>query len=168
MEPEDTRALERVFEVARAQLDLLEDAARRPGIDRGALAANALEFLLAGVGAAASLAAGAPRLDPTRREARAALARRIDALRAATVDVRHHLIELSEGWACPACGADVAKGAAVTGVKLGQPRVELVCKACGKHGRLGPRGQATFDRLWGPRAGPDWNPALEGFSWNER
>jgi hypothetical protein len=168
MEPEETRALDRLFEVAATQLDLLEDAARRPGVDRAALGASVLEFLLAGIGAAATTAAAAPRLDPARREARAALARRVEALRAATVDVRHHLIELSEGWACGACGADVAKGASVSGVRVGQPRVELVCKACGRSSRLAAKGQAAFDRVWGPRLGPAWNPALDGFAWNER
>lgn len=168
MQTEETRALERIFELAAMQLDVLEDAARRPGIDRGALATNVLELLLAGIGAAAGQSAADSKIVALQKEKRLALAQRVAAWRAATIDVRHHLLALAEGWSCNICGSDVPKEAVISGVRVGQPRVELVCKACGKKTRLPHSGQEAFQRIFGALNTPDWNPSLNGFTWNER
>ncbi len=151
--------LSQVIGVAETQLDMLEDASRRAGVDVARLTQQSFELLLA------ALASSAQAHDPNRH---AAFVGRVERWRAATADVRHHLIELSEGWACQACKSDVASGAAIDGVRAGLPRVELVCKACGKRTKLAAPGQATFQRVFGALVSPDWRPSSHGFLWSER
>lgn len=147
--------LDQVIAVAETQLDMLEDASRRSGVDVARLTQQSFDLLLA------ALAASAP-------AQHAAFVARVAKWRAASADVRHHLIELSEGWACHACKSDVASGAAIDGVRAGIPRVELICKACGKRTKLGARGQAAFEKIFGALVSPDWRPSNHGFVWSER
>lgn len=151
--------LSQVIGAAEVQLGMLEDAARRAGVDVGRLTQQSFELLVVALASAAASA------DPKKH---AAFIERVARWRAATADVRHHLIELSEGWRCAACKSDVASGAAIDGVRAGLVRVELVCRACGKKTKLAAPGQAAFDRLYGPLVSPEWRPSNNGFSWSER
>lgn len=152
-------SLAEIIAAAQTQLDMLEDAARRPGVDVARLREQSYELLMVAISAAAE------RED---RKRNAAFVERVARWRAATVDVRHHLIELAEGWSCSACRSDVPSGASIDGVRSGLVRVELSCKACRKKTKLAPAGQAHFQRVFGALCTPDWNPALNGFTWSER
>lgn len=153
----DQSAFDHLVGVAATQLDMIEDAARRPGVDVGRLTQQSFELL---VGALAATARADARHAP--------FVARVERWRAASVDVHHHLIELSEGWSCHVCGSDVASGAAIDGVRSGLVRVELVCKACGTRTKLGAKGDAVFKRVFGPLITPDWRPSANGFAWSER
>jgi len=150
-------ALERIVSATETQLDILEDAARRPNVDLTKLSQQSLELLILAIASAAAT---------DKRFIR--LAERVDRWRSRGADVHHHLIELSADWRCPACKSDVAREAAIDGVKVGLPRVELICANCGKKSRLNAKGQVAFERIFGPLLSPDWNPTLNGFKWNER
>jgi hypothetical protein len=89
------------------------------------------------------------------------------ALEQGSLDVHNHLIELSQGWECAACGADVVKEAAVGGVRAETYQVELVCAACGERSPLTGPGHKLFTKLFGSRLTPTWNPRANGFLWNE-
>jgi hypothetical protein len=89
------------------------------------------------------------------------LADRIATYQRSSVDVRLHLIDLSQGWRCAACGSDVAAAAAL--VSKASLAAELVCKACRARTPLTPRGAQRLQELFGALASGAWNPALSGF-----
>jgi len=150
-------ALARILDAAEVQLDLLADAATRPEVDSRGLAATGLELLLEAMAATVAEVPG----DRYR-----AFAARVAEVGAASEDVRLHLIELAEGWACKSCGADVAKDASIAGIKARKPKLSLVCKACGRATPVAALGLAAFKTRFGRRVSPAWNPSLQGFIWD--
>lgn len=155
----EREALEAIIAAAGQQLDLIEEAAIRPEIDKAQLSKSALDLVLA------AMASHVQGLDG---EAFAAFAARVAQIKAEQIDVRHHLIELSESWVCRACKSDVASGAVIAGVKARKPKVSLACKACGATTPLAPLGVAAFKKRFGQLVKPTWNPEHNGFIWNER
>lgn len=168
MPPSERQALERIVALAETQLDVIEDAAKRSSVDHGGLAQTSLQLLLQGMAAQLRGLALEPGTDPALAAKLKAFAERVDQHKARTVSVKDHLFELAEGWSCKHCGADVPSGAAISGVRVGQPRVELICRACTKTTRLTRDGEQVFEKRFGALLSESWNPALNGFVWNER
>lgn len=153
-EASKTDALTRIIEVANQQLDLLEDARRRPDVDLDGLSKVALEMLLRAV---ADAAEGSD--DP----ALAAFAARLAEKGKTDVDVRRHLIALGEGWGCKHCKNDVVGDAVVSMLDDGRPKVELRCASCGRVSPISNLGLAAFKKRFGHLVGPDWDPTQNGF-----
>jgi hypothetical protein len=143
--------LERIVAVAATQLDLLEDARRRPEIDRAGLAETALELVLKGI-AAEARAAG---LDT--------FAQRHAAFAARGGDAQRHLIALGEGWACRHCKNDVVRSVQLARVD-DRWKASLVCRACGRVSPIAPLGTAALARHFGALLeDADWDPTDNGF-----
>jgi hypothetical protein len=153
--PDPARALlARIVDAAGQQLGLLEDARARPEVDAARLSQLGLELLME------AIASGAAQLDdPALR----AFAERLGAHRAAGVDVRQHLVALSEGWACRRCGEDVAAGVTLDLRAPRAPKPKLRCKACGELSPIARAGHAAFKTKFGALIGPGWDPRSNGF-----
>lgn len=162
----ERHALSKILDAAGAQLDLLADATHRPEVDRARLSQSCLDFLLEAIAVQAENLAEA-KLPPDVRAAAQAFAERERDLRARSIDVRHHLIELGEGWMCGQCKTDVVSGAVISGVRKKRIKLELRCKACGSTAPIKKQGRAAFDKRFGHLLADDWNPEANGFIWNE-
>lgn len=160
MAPPEHNALAAIVAVAEQQRRLLFEASIRPDADVAGVARSGLDLLLRTIAAQSSTLAGVPGLTEFAEQ----LANDLhDA-----VDVRHHLIELGEGWMCRSCKNDVVAGVVITGLAKDAVRLELACKACGRTTPIGKAGRAAFDERFGDRVGPDWDPRRNGFTWDGR
>lgn len=160
-------ALLRIVETAGIQLDLLEDAAKRPEVDRAGLSEAGLELLLQSIASNARDAAESES-DPGLQDRLRAFADRVARWKSGAVQVSRHLLELATDWTCKQCGSDVPRGARISGVRAAMVQVEIVCRACGAATKLNPKGKKAFERWFGPLVKPEWNPKLHGFEWDGR
>lgn len=168
--PTPGSALDAILEVTAGQLALLTDAAKRPDVDQGGVSRTALAMMLKGVRASVAPLRTDASLAP---EARARIERvigAVDAWERASAALGHHLIAIAEGWQCRACGSDVARTAAVSGVKLGPTlvKLELVCAECGARSMPTAKGRKVFEQHFGHLVVDGWNPEVNGFSWDRR
>ena len=154
-------ALIRLFEVASGLADTLDRARAQGDVDRTSLKAQCFDLVTEAIAAAAATVAADQAVPPEVRERASAVAARIAAHQHTSVDVRLHLIELTEDWKCPTCGRDVAKAAAVT--SRSPLEAVVVCRNCGARSPFGPRGQTRLHELFGALATDGWNPLLSGF-----
>lgn len=143
--------LDALLTAVRQQLALLEDARARPDVDRAVVAENALHFLLHAFRAAAE-------------PADADLVAQIDAYLAQSRQARTHLLELGSGWRCASCGQRVPADAAVSGVRSGQPKLAIVCKACGAQSPATTDGLRALRELFSVTAA--WDARASGFRWD--
>ena len=147
-------ALAGLFDVVSGQLEVMNQAATRPDVDRAKLKAQCFDMVLEAVGAQANRLSAQPSAKK--------LLEKLAQHKKTGADVRMQLIALSEDWKCQACGRDVAGGATVT--KRAPLEGELVCKNCGAKTPLTPQGQTRLQKLFGASAAAaDWNPATNGF-----
>lgn len=141
------------------QLELINQAAARPNVDVAKLKAQCFDLVADAIAAQAETLAGDPGAQANARR----LISSLESHRQALVDVRLHLIELSEDWQCSVCGQDVARAAALS--RVSPLEAQLVCKACGAKTALTPEGQRKLQKLFGAvAAGAAWNPAMNGFA----
>ena len=155
MERSADDVLSRLLETVSGFVEMLDQAGQRSDVNVQSLKAQCLDLMLE------AIKAGATQLTGPHKERARAVADKITAYQRSSVDVRLHLIDLSQGWRCGNCGRDVAAGAAV--VSKSPLAAELVCKMCGKRTPLTPRGDGRLQELFGALASPTWNPALNGF-----
>jgi hypothetical protein len=154
MADSNLEGLARVFDVAAGQLELLNQAALRPDVDRASLKAQCFDLVVEALGAQAQRLGS----EPSARK----LLEKLAAHRQSALDVRTQLIRLSEGWSCSACGRDVAAGAAIS--RLAPLEAQLICRNCGAKTALAPAGQLKLQQLFGAAAAAaGWNPTLHGF-----
>jgi hypothetical protein len=140
--------LDALLEAMRAQLALLEDARVRPDVEQATVKENALFFLLQAFRSAA---------DPE-------LAQKIDAYLSGGAQAHTHLLELAAGWRCVACKQRVPAAAALSGVRAGQPKLSIVCKACGAASPATTDGTRALLRSFSVSA--EWDPLANGFAWD--
>ena len=160
MEHTPVDVLGRWWQTVAEMIETLDQAGQRSDIDIASFKAQILDLMLDAIKAGAVGLADAP--GPLQERAKT-LADRIAAYKARTVDVRLHLIALSQDWRCAACGKNVVSAAAV--VSQSPLAAELVCRACGARTPLTPSGEARLQELFGPLAAKGrWNPALNGFA----
>ena len=162
-EPSD-KALERILSAAKANLDVLLDATRRPEVSASGVSRMCLEVLLESIAAVARAGSDDPHVAAAMRE----LAEAFDEYRRRTIDVHQHFEALTRGWACSACEKTAAREAHVSGVKSGNVRVELECRACGAKTPLTKEGNKALNEIFGSLMAPAWNPAANGFVWDQR
>jgi len=163
-------ALDAILELTAGQLALIADGAKRPDVDLAGLTRSSFDLLLKGIKANVAPLAGDASLPA---EARARVARVVGAVEAwerASVMLGHHLIAIAGGWQCPACGSDVARTAAVSGVALGKSliKLELVCAECGARSPPSAKGRKLFEEKFGHLVIAGWNPEANGFLWDRR
>jgi hypothetical protein len=154
-------ALIRLFDVAGGLADMLDRSRAQADLDRTAFKAQCFDLVTEAIVAAATTLAADAGTAPEVRERARAVAARLAAHQRTSVDVRLHLIELTEDWKCPVCGRDVAKAAAIT--SKSPLEAVVVCRNCGARSPFTPRGQARLQELFGELANASWNPALNGF-----
>ena len=150
--------LSRWWETVAGMCETLEQAGERSDIDLPSFKSQVLGIMLEAIKSGALQLADEP---ASSLQARArAVADRIAAYQRASVDVRLHLIRLSEDWKCSACGKNVVAAATLT--RKTPPAAELVCKACSARTPLTTRGAERLQELFGALPA-GWNPALHGF-----
>ena len=165
--PPRTPSLSPVVAVASTQLDLLLEAAAR-GADAAGLRASALDLVLRALRAEAEHAATTAPADE--RAALAAFVDKVGRYERATVQLSQHLVEMTADWTCGKCGADVARGVAVSSVETGAAlvRVDVECAACGARSKIAPQGRKVFEQRFGHLVRADWNPTANGFVRGDR
>lgn len=168
--PASVVALDAVIDLATKQLELLADAAKRPDVDANGLARTSFEMTLKGIKASV---AGLAQDASLPAEVRARIKRFVDAVdgyELHSVRLGQHLIAISDGWQCPSCGSDVARGAALSGVALGKSlvKLELVCAECQARSQPTPQGRKLFEAKFGHLVAPGWNAEASGFLWDRR
>jgi hypothetical protein len=150
-----------LLETVNNLLELVEQGARRDGVQLASLKLQCFDLLLKGIATAVTRLEGDVSLPPSVRERSRAVADRLVAHQRSFADVRLHLIDLAQDWHCAACGSDVVAAAAI--VTRSPLDVALVCKACGARSSLTARGQRRLGELFGSLVSDTWNPALNGF-----
>jgi hypothetical protein len=154
------QVLSRLLETVNGLVEMLEQAGQRSDVNIPSLKAQCLDLMFEAIKAGATRLASDDSLAPLQEGARR-LVDRIAAYQRSSIDVRLHLIDLSQGWRCSSCGSDVAAAAALVSKA---PLVgELVCKACRARTPLTARGEQRLQELFGTLASGPWNPMLSGF-----
>jgi len=168
--PTPATALDAILELTAGQLALLTDGAKRPDVDQGGLSRTALAMMLKGVRASVAPLAKDASLSADARARIERVVGAVDAWERASAALGHHLIAIAEGWQCRACGSDVARTAAVSGVKLGPSliKLELVCAECGARSVPTATGRKVFEQHFGHLVVEGWNPEANGFLWDRR
>ncbi|MBI4822282.1 MAG: hypothetical protein HY791_38840 [Deltaproteobacteria bacterium] len=159
--PERT-ALAGLIRVLDQQTVMLLDASQRPEVDVASLTKSAFELVLRGARELTSAAASDPSVDAALRHQISELAAHATELEQITRDARVHVHELAAGWKCSSCGLEVPSEPRVAAVAKSLV-IDLKCRACGKRTAITEKGRESFERLFGPLAGPTWNAARNGF-----
>jgi hypothetical protein len=158
MDDVDLKAWSGIFDVVAGQLELVKQAALRHGGDVARLKAQCFDLIVDAVGVQARRLSN----DGATRASAERLLTRLEEARRDLIDVRLHLIELSQDWKCSACGRDVVAAAVVT--QRAPLQAQLVCRNCGAKTALTPEGQQKLKKLFGHLASPSWDPAINGFA----
>jgi hypothetical protein len=158
------KALERIVFAAKTNVDVLLDAIKRPEVSPAGVSRLCLEVLLESIAGVARQSSNNPEL----AAAMSALLAAYDEYQKQTIDVHQHLTALARGWACNACKKTAAREAHAGGLKSGNIRVELECRACGAKTPLTKEGKVVLTEVFGALMTPAWNPAANGFIWDQR
>jgi hypothetical protein len=162
------KAMDTAVAIARLHVDRMIDGTRRPEINLTGLGRSCFDLLVQELAHCFSLVLDDESLAPETKARIRELVRAQEIYARATEPVQQHLDALAEGWTCRACPSKKASGAAVSGVRAGAIRVELICARCRTASPLTSAGKEWFRSIFRDVISPSWNPRANGFEWDER